>query len=206
MAPNEKDTRSRIIIAAQAIFSEKGYTKTGVADITERADIAKGSFYTYFKNKHDIFLVILDQFIRELDEILGTMDTKSITDMVSYKAQSVALGMAIAAHFLQNRELARLFFWEAMGLDPDMEQRIDGAYAMISAHVGKLVGRGVKLGLLRKEVSGDLLVDAIVGFGTYVIRRYLKGAYNNLPVQRILEEISLIHFSGVSAADDENRY
>lgn len=205
MAPNEKDTRLKIIGAAKAIFSEKGYTKTGVADITARANIAKGSFYNYFKNKHEIFLVILDQFIMDIDAILAAMDTAKISDMRSYEAQSVRLGMAVAGHFLRNRELARLFFWEAMGLDPDMERRTDEAYTMISAHVARLVSRGVELGLLRQEVSRDLLVDSIVGFGTYVIRRYLKGAYNDLPFEKIISEISIIHFSGVSAVDETNR-
>ncbi len=200
MGAMEKDTRQRILDAAKAIFSEKGYTKTGVSDITEMADIAKGSFYTYFRNKHDIFMVILDEFIGGLEAILSRIRTADIRDMETYRAASLMTGVAVGEHFLRNRQLARLFFWEAMGLDPDMERKIDEAYDMIGGHVGRLVDRGVELGLLRGEVSREMLVDSIVGFGTYLIRRYLKGAYNDLSVERIIGDISIIHFNGTAAA------
>jgi AcrR family transcriptional regulator len=39
-----------IIAAAQQLFGEVGYEKTGIRDIAERADIALGTLYTHFED------------------------------------------------------------------------------------------------------------------------------------------------------------
>ena len=40
--------------AAFQSFTEKGFSKTTVADIVDRAGLAKGTFYLYFKDKFDL--------------------------------------------------------------------------------------------------------------------------------------------------------
>ena len=36
------------------LFTEKGFTKTTISDIVNRAGLAKGTFYLYFKDKYDL--------------------------------------------------------------------------------------------------------------------------------------------------------
>ncbi|MDN6161196.1 MAG: TetR/AcrR family transcriptional regulator [Atopostipes sp.] len=43
-----------LYLAAYELFREKGITDTAINDIVKKADVAKGTFYTYFKNKGDI--------------------------------------------------------------------------------------------------------------------------------------------------------
>jgi AcrR family transcriptional regulator len=38
-------TRQRLLDAARAVFAEKGLDLTSIGDITERADVGKGTFY-----------------------------------------------------------------------------------------------------------------------------------------------------------------
>lgn len=52
------DKKHRIFDAAHVLFLERGFKKTNVADITNIAGVAVGSFYLYFKSKEDIFLKI----------------------------------------------------------------------------------------------------------------------------------------------------
>ena len=52
-----RKTRESIIKLAIQIFKEKGYKETKVNDITSRLNIGKGSFYFFFKNKKELFLV-----------------------------------------------------------------------------------------------------------------------------------------------------
>ncbi len=59
-------TRARIVDAAHAVFLEKGYHRTKVVDIIERAGCGHGTFYDYFKSKDDVLMAILEDFIREL--------------------------------------------------------------------------------------------------------------------------------------------
>jgi AcrR family transcriptional regulator len=57
--PNRRERRSaeireRIIRAALHLFSERGVTATTVEDITNEADVGKGTFFNYFPSKEDI--------------------------------------------------------------------------------------------------------------------------------------------------------
>ena len=36
------------------LFMNKGFAKTTISDIAEKAELAKGTFYLYFKDKYDL--------------------------------------------------------------------------------------------------------------------------------------------------------
>ena len=56
----EKNTLKKLIKknslmnAAFELFTERGFSNTSIADIAEKAEVAKGTFYLYFKDKYDI--------------------------------------------------------------------------------------------------------------------------------------------------------
>lgn len=50
----KKDTRERIAQAALELFAKNGIDATTVAEISEAADIGKGTFFTYFPTKEDV--------------------------------------------------------------------------------------------------------------------------------------------------------
>lgn len=51
----QKETKARIFREAMKLFQEKGFDNTTVAEITEAADIGKGTFFTYFPTKEALF-------------------------------------------------------------------------------------------------------------------------------------------------------
>ena len=48
------ETRDRLYRAALALFAERGFLETTVEDITESADVGKGTFFNYFPTKEHI--------------------------------------------------------------------------------------------------------------------------------------------------------
>ena len=50
----KKQKREALLNAAFDLFSINGVTDTSIAGIAERASVAKGTFYLYFKDKYDI--------------------------------------------------------------------------------------------------------------------------------------------------------
>jgi AcrR family transcriptional regulator len=54
--PDLRDQKEREILqAAAAVFAERGFRGTRVADIARRAGIGKGTIYEYFRSKEDLF-------------------------------------------------------------------------------------------------------------------------------------------------------
>jgi AcrR family transcriptional regulator len=63
LTPRGQRTRSSILSAARRVFEEQGYLDARVIDITRRAAVSYGSFYTYFASKEAVFAEIVDGMI-----------------------------------------------------------------------------------------------------------------------------------------------
>ncbi|MDD2773537.1 MAG: TetR/AcrR family transcriptional regulator [Elusimicrobiales bacterium] len=61
--PPARDTRGRLLRAAEEVFGKAGFANAAVADICRRAGVAVGSFYLHFESK--------DAAFRELTSMLG---------------------------------------------------------------------------------------------------------------------------------------
>ena len=64
----KKLKENELFIAGYELFLMKGIEKTSIGDIAERAGVAKGTFYLYFKDKYDL----LDKLIlRKRNKIIS---------------------------------------------------------------------------------------------------------------------------------------
>ena len=59
-ANDRGDKRPRLVEAAAAVFAEKGYASTRVADIAVRAGVGKGTVYEYFSSKDELLFAEQD--------------------------------------------------------------------------------------------------------------------------------------------------
>jgi len=59
------ETRRAITAAALQLFSEKGYEKTSIEDISRTAGIGKTTIYGYFTTKDEIFLSYCDEELED---------------------------------------------------------------------------------------------------------------------------------------------
>jgi AcrR family transcriptional regulator len=57
------ERKQEIIDKSGVLFGRKGYEKTTVADIVRAVDIAKGTFYHYFKTKEEVLDALVNQKI-----------------------------------------------------------------------------------------------------------------------------------------------
>ena len=58
---NKLQKQEALLTAAFSLFTENGITGTSISSIVEKAGVAKGTFYLYFKDKYDI----RDRLIRQ---------------------------------------------------------------------------------------------------------------------------------------------
>jgi AcrR family transcriptional regulator len=55
------ETRERLFRAALRLFAERGYLETTVEDITDAADVGKGTFFNYFPTKEHVLATFGDE-------------------------------------------------------------------------------------------------------------------------------------------------
>lgn len=94
-SPEERiEIESRLLAAAKASFLYFGMNKTTVADITQSAGVAKGTFYLFFNSKGDIFMRL---YADEWKMIHDEMDKK-------YLYKKGKLSDLITGYIKENRE------------------------------------------------------------------------------------------------------
>ncbi|WP_019391054.1 TetR family transcriptional regulator [Priestia filamentosa] len=63
MQKKSDDKYKRILQASIEVISEKGLHKASISEIAKQAGIAQGTFYLYFKSKHDLIPAIADYLL-----------------------------------------------------------------------------------------------------------------------------------------------
>lgn len=59
-------TRANLVAAAKQVFGVTSFAETRIADITQQASTANGTFYTYFDTKEDIFREVAVEVLEEM--------------------------------------------------------------------------------------------------------------------------------------------
>ena len=96
-------TRADLLAAARKVFSQRGYHEASIAEITALADVGVGTFYLHFRDKDDIFSIMLGEGMRTMRE------------QISAEVQQAAPGhtfpvgiRAILRHAYEQRELFQI--------------------------------------------------------------------------------------------------
>src|SRR5271157_2707805 len=61
------ETRERLFRAALRLFAERGYLETTVEDITNAADVGKGTFFNYFPTKEHVLATFGDERVAVIE-------------------------------------------------------------------------------------------------------------------------------------------
>jgi len=64
---SRKSTRTKKLLelAAAQVLEEKGFHDMRVIDITNKADVSEATFYTYYKDRREITLIVLSDFLAQ---------------------------------------------------------------------------------------------------------------------------------------------
>ena len=91
------EKKNRIIETGFRLMCENGYQKTTTADIAKAAGVSTGIIYSYFKDKHDIFIYGLEAYAKQM--LIPIYD--SITpDLDVYSALNAIIDSLIEGHKL----------------------------------------------------------------------------------------------------------
>ncbi|MBP6012934.1 MAG: TetR/AcrR family transcriptional regulator [Alphaproteobacteria bacterium] len=116
VARKRERTRGELVAAAERLVAVRGLDALSIDEITEEADVAKGTFYTHFTDKDDLAAAIGNQIRIELEERI-TATNEGIADTAVRMANGLSLMLAFAiAQPVRARALLRLI---PGGVDPE---------------------------------------------------------------------------------------
>jgi AcrR family transcriptional regulator len=100
---NKRMKKDALLNTAFELFTNQGIHDTTISNIAEKAGVAKGTFYLYFKDKYDIrnFLIA-----RKAGEVFARADEElKNTDLTSLEDRIVFLADHIISQFSKDRTL-----------------------------------------------------------------------------------------------------
>lgn len=68
LSEQAKESRNKILNAAEELFSAKGFDGTAVREISEKAGVNKALIFYYFKNKEDILQYLMNSLIDDMKQ------------------------------------------------------------------------------------------------------------------------------------------
>lgn len=71
--------RERIFRSALQLFAEHGFTATTVEEITEAADVGKGTFFNYFRNKEDVLSALAEVQLDKYAHAIQAAESGALT-------------------------------------------------------------------------------------------------------------------------------
>lgn len=81
-----KRTRKKLKKAALDVFSEKSVDAATVEEITEKADVGKGTLYKHFEDKEEIVVTLVDEAVEHLIERIRSYESspETLEDMLEH--------------------------------------------------------------------------------------------------------------------------
>ncbi len=154
---DKKARRQVLLQAARDVFASKGYHDAKVDDICASANVAKGTYYLYFKDKRAVLEELVDGlFARIATAILRVDVGRDVAGQVQHNIR------AIVAVFLDDPALTRILLSYAAGLDPAFVKKIGSFYSGVRMLLRSALEEGQRMGIV---VDGDADFFASVSLG-----------------------------------------
>lgn len=195
----QKDARDRILTAALAEFSEKGFHLSTIDSIADRAGIAKGTVYRYFSTKEGLFTALKDDAMTEFVDLAkmslsGQEDVLEIIESILriyltfFERNSAFFKVIIQEQKDFGREFSEKFTQELIGSLPSLKRRCWKA-----SRLGRL-----------KQLNYNTVFFGIIGFLNGVIQKWLhEGGEGSLLDE--LDTVREVLFYGFATKPEENK-
>ena len=153
------DTRNKILVVANKLFSRFGFHKTSMDEIAKISRKAKGSLYYHFVSKEEIFKEVVSieitNLTNQLSIIVENTDIKASDKLRKYLIKRMKI-LNDAANY---HETIKADFFEHFDFIDDLRNELD---EWEKANLKKIISQGVETGEF--VINGDLevLLDVFI--------------------------------------------
>ena len=170
MTARTADKQNQAVLAAAAVFAEKGFHGASTTDIAERLGIKQGSLYHYFRSKEDALESVCLLGIRDY---VSRMEAIAVSEQ-PFEAKLVAAITAHLSSYREKNEALKVHNDERLYLP--LEKR--GELKVLGSRYRQLLEtmflEGLKSGSLRPSVDPHFAAQTVIGlcnaWGDLIVR------------------------------------
>ncbi|MFC1855360.1 TetR/AcrR family transcriptional regulator [Thermodesulfobacteriota bacterium] len=186
-------TRKKILLAAEEVFSESGFHKTLVEDIAHKAKLGKGTIYTYFKTKKELFQSLIFDSIDEIKERVSITVNKE-----QESAEKLKAGIkAYLEFFKEHKGIFGILIFEHSEVGCDDHQDCFEIFIKSIEGLSMFVSAGIKEGTF-SDIDPKTVSYGILGSINYIIFKWLMSK-EEYDLMDELDAIYEIVFNGIKS-------
>lgn len=145
-ARRKEQTRQQIFQTAMKLFEQKGIFSTTVEEITEAADVGKGTFFNYFPSKETILTALAERQLAVIERALEkSKDSRSVRPVLKEMIKELSAGPGRSQIML--RSLLSMVLSNEM-LFEIFSQVLQKGRKMLAA----ILQRGQQIGEVRRDI------------------------------------------------------
>ncbi len=164
------DRKQQILEVASEIFSKTGYYETSMKDVAQKAGIAVGTIYIYYKNKEELLdgiykyasTLLLDQIKKKIATVSDPLERLHI-----FISESIQFGFNHPYYFLI---VFVDFRRKAVEFPNSVTYKFFHEYLAMG---GAILNEGKNVGLLNFPDNQDVIFGITGFWGAYVLREIL---------------------------------
>lgn len=149
----------RILDAAVAVFAEKGFFSSRVSDIADRADVADGTVYLYFKSKDEILMTAINTAFDAFMSLART-ELKKLNDPTERLRRLAFLHLDALG---SNRNMAVVFQMELRQSTRFLSEFSHHHMIEYLGLVREAILEGQASGIFRREMSDKIAANCFFG-------------------------------------------
>ncbi len=151
--------RERILRAAISVLAERGFHRTKIRDIAQKAQIADGTIYLYFKNKDHL---LIDLFEEVMSRALNLFE-KALEGKTQADEQLRAFLLTHLRVVQLEPEVAQIISVVLRQSETFIGEYKNPFFSEYLKLIANILKNGMESGLFRKDISIPLISRAIFG-------------------------------------------
>ncbi|MDD3978531.1 MAG: TetR/AcrR family transcriptional regulator [Methanomicrobium sp.] len=161
--------RQQIIQAAAEVFGNSNFQSAVVSEIAQKANVAEGTIYQYFKNKEDLFFSIPAQKTEEFCEEFN-LHLQGIHDALNKIRKLIWYYLYF---FKTNPAYARILMLEMRVSKSFIKSETYGRIKAFTNKILEIIKDGQQEGSIRKDVDIYTIRELMLGIMEYRVTRWL---------------------------------
>ncbi len=190
---NKEATRDKILIAAEDVFSEKGYHGALVDEIAESSQTSKGAIYFHFPSKEEIFFALMDRFA---GVVISEIEREIASERGALAKIEAALHLVLQT-LVKRQKLAKLLLIHGHGLGAAFEAKRLEIYGRFAKLIQKNLQEAVQEGSIPAQ-DVEITAHAWLGAISELVIRWLYTGEPE-PLQKTHPALTALFLRGIGA-------
>ncbi|OUR99323.1 hypothetical protein A9Q86_12160 [Flavobacteriales bacterium 33_180_T64] len=185
-------TKEKALTAGLELFSQKGYSNVGLAEILKTAEIPKGSFYHHFKSKEAFAIQVLEKYSN-----CGLNNFKSVLleqKELSPKDRIIAFYSDKANEFEDKEFVKGCLLGDSCsegGVSDEFKEFVDEQLKKWQSTIELCLGEGKENNQISKTVDTRMMASVILNGWEGAISR-MKSSKSRQPLDDFIQSLDLL--------------